>query len=105
MTDNPLTRLLDKLLGRPRLYHRRGGGRRYVTGTGQALINVHPEEQACRDHFCVIHHPSPEAEAIGPTHYNVKSGRMERLGKGGEGHLDPDAQAWAERTVEKGENK
>lgn len=73
-------------------------GNEYVTGTGQTLVNVHDESEDCREHGCSIHNPSPEAEAIGPTHYRTDRRMMERICKHGVGHPDPDAMRWAERT-------
>lgn len=97
MKDNRLTKFIDDLIGRSRLHHGRGGRRRYLTGTGQALIHVHPKNAECVSYPCVIHNPSPEAKAIGPTHYSQYRRRMERVLPDGTTVPDPDSQAWARR--------
>lgn len=71
---------------------------RYVTGTGQVLVNVHERHADCDLHGCVIHNPSADAEAIGPTHWRQDRQMMERICEHGVGHPDPDGQRWAERT-------
>lgn len=80
------------------LYGRHGTGLTYVTGTKQVLVNVHAPNDECFEHFCVIHNPSPEAVAIGYTHWRADRNMMERICEHGVGHPDPDAQAWRERT-------
>lgn len=70
----------------------------YTTGTGQLLENVHEESDDCRENGCVIHNPSDDGEAIGPTHWRSDRGIMERICCHGIGHPDPDGERWAERT-------
>lgn len=84
---------------RPAILHgRHRTGMAYRTGSNQILVNVHRETDDCRTHGCVIHNPSPEAVAIGPTYWRDDRNMMERICEHGVGHPDPDAQAWRERT-------
>lgn len=93
-----LRRLRRQHKGKVLAHTRRVTGEEYVTGTGQRLVNVHLPNRDCFANGCVIHAPTREAEAIGPTHYREDRRMMERICKHGVGHPDPDAQRWAERT-------
>lgn len=44
------------------------GDRKYVTGTGQLLRNVHTVEN-CTGLFCVVHRPCPGPWGEWPTHW------------------------------------
>ena len=67
----------------------------FTTGTGQTLHNVHTAVECMArlgitDH-CPLHHPSPEAAAIGDTHW-VDGVGMYRRCVHGYMHPDPDHQ-------------
>lgn len=57
---------------------------RYVTGTGQVIINVHQPYQ-CHGPWCVIHNPAPGPWSDWPTHwvenspYSLTNGWMGRV--------------------------
>ena len=68
----------------------------FVTGTGQH-IEVHERNDDCLTYGCCIHNPSPEAVALGRTHWRDDRGLMERICEHGVGHPDPDAVAHARR--------
>lgn len=70
--------------------------RRYVTGTGQILIDVHAETPECAVLGCVIHSPT-DPHRDWPTHFRADSGLMERICPHGIGHPDRDSVAWFER--------
>lgn len=69
------------------------GGRRYTTGTGQLLVNVHAPE-ACEGRHCVIHNPSDHPMRDFPTHFREDRQIMERICPHGIGHPDPDDAAF-----------
>lgn len=70
----------------------------YTTGTGQVLVNIHPERPDCREHGCVIHAPSDHYTSHLPTHWRDDRGLMERMCSHGVGHPDPDDLNFIRRT-------
>jgi len=68
---------------------------RYTTGTGR-VMRVHARA-VCVGRHCSIHNPSPEAEAIGVTHWRGDRGLMERICAHGVGHPDPDHMGYLRR--------
>lgn len=71
--------------------------RRYVTGTGEVLCNVHLETPDCHTFGCTVHHPT-DPHADWPTHWRADRGFMERICPHGVGHPDRDHLNYLRRT-------
>jgi len=86
------------------MLHYEAEGKRYVTGTGQA-IGVHAQNDEC-DISCVIHNPSDHSMKNWPTHYNWDEHQMERVNPQTKEHVrDPDDQAFEDRRKQKARNE
>lgn len=63
-------------------------------------MDVHAEEDECREFGCVIHNPSDHPLKDAPTHWRVAGpwdinpSHMERICEHGVGHPDPDSVAY-----------
>lgn len=74
------------------------GNKRYCTGTGQWLGNIHDSSDDCRIYGCVIHHPSDHCMRSLRTHWRGDRGIMERICAHETGHPDPDDNNYIRRT-------
>ena len=54
------------------------------------LINVHPENQRCRDYGCTIHNQTDHKMKHWQLHWRNDRGIFERICAHGIGHPDPD---------------
>lgn len=70
----------------------------YVTGTGQTLLDTHPQSADCERYGCPIHSPSQHHMRDWPTHWRGDRQLMERICPHGVGHPDPDHIGWVRRT-------
>lgn len=70
---------------------------------GQTVVNVHSENEECRELGCVIHNPTDHNLRHLPLRwreagvFDVKPSHFERICEHGVGHPDPDSVAYHAR--------